>query len=87
MEYQAERWGVSVEEAAEHLQFISENRYFATALMCPVLRADPQRGGQSTDGMVIATSTAATTSLEKHNMRMHAVNQGIADLYWLHLEV
>ena len=86
MQYQAERWGVSFQVAVKYLQLLSENRCFAIALTCPVLRADPQRGGQSTACMVIASSTAATTSLQQDNMRMHAANEGIADPYRLHPE-
>ena len=37
--------------------------------------------------MVIASSTAATTSLQQDNMRMHGANEGISDPYWLYLEV
>ena len=85
MSYGAQEWGVSPRDAQQYLDFIGEHRYYATALMCPVLL--PDSAGQTTPGMVIATSTAATTAIQKENMRMHQLNQGIQNPYWAHLEV
>ena len=77
---QAEEWGVSPEAAGQYLEFLQFNAYFATALMCPVSIG-------SASGIVVSTSTAASTRRQMMNLAEHQAGMGSSFPYWLELQV
>ena len=54
--------------------------------MCPVSLPDPQAPSDYTTGIVIATSTPASTALQKENTREYEASQGVSYPFWMELE-
>ena len=80
----ANEWGVSLAVASQYLAHVHENRYFATAIMCPMTMPSPTGPEQ---GILVATSTAHSTRIQKQNLEQHAAGKGIEKPYWKDLEV
>ena len=73
-------WGVPLWEAEAYVTHVDTNRYFAVAIMMPFsIHGQP--------GMMVATSTAESTSIHKQNVVDHDLGRGIQDPAWMHFQM
>ena len=76
----AKEWGVSIEWAAEWLIHVSDNKYFATAIMAPMVF-------KGAAGILLAMSTSMSTWQDKYNHNEHQLGRGIQLPHWFHFDV